>query len=1329
MADWDPISTAPAPTTPDPTAASPPAAPVAPPATDESDWAAISHAPAPPPAQTGGGLLQAVGTIPGKLATDIAGMGVDTMSAVENLAKASYAGDKMLHDTFGEKQPAPGETLTDDGRATITPGGLYHFTLNGVERFSKSPPPAGAKAILQPAPYKGDLPDVDTHPEDQVGSSEWNKQQLRNLGASGLVDVKEQTALNREVAAGGEGLAFGLTGNEAGATGALRAGAAGATAGAVGQQLTDRGVNPGVSGALSLVAGHLVGNMRSKSSTGQFPPIPENPTAPEDHAVTLLNTPDEPAAPKTTGDSSPNAPEAPEPPVAPQKSSQAVAHVADPDNGSHTFEVPGKGLITAQETDTRTGPALQIKRSDVSLAERGQGYGTAMYAAAADHALASGQQLVSDVSVSPTAAAVYKNLQEQGYTVVQNPSERSETTGNLVSTDPRTPVFSVTAGPKVQAAPLPAPTPLRGMATTANVNGQPVEFGPNPVVKQAAANYAKSVGLKYDPPRDYVPIDSQHGVDVANAYDAMAHTPTDPATLLSYNALVRETRAQWDAIQKTGLKVNFIKPGADPYAANPRLAIMDVKNNNHLWAFPTEAGFGSGDKTNSNHPLLKPSGVTIDGKATTNNDLFRIVHDYFGHAAEGNGFRAAGEYNAWRQHAALYSPEAQGALASETLGQNAWVNFGPHGAQNKAASGDKTTYADQKAGLMPAHLWNRSATVRGQNRVAQSIFAAPAQEGIAQAAKSPDEQAARVATFKRLGMKEVRGSAITGDSRQAGTEFQTSQLTGNPAGDRLANVIDAEREAIRKNAQDLITDSGGSAGMNQPDLYRRGKTMTAPIEEYHQHLEEAMGRAYKLAKLRTQNQPIQLPGLQGFLTNSRSQFLNTTEGKQLLEGLTARMDELGLNGANKTFNPATVEQAEMLRQYMGESWTPRTNKLLGQLKGTLDADVTKAAGEDVFKDARAIRTVMAKTLEEPELVSSLLNTREANKAAVNRAVDFEDAPTKIVTAPHDQLQQYISVLKQAARSTPELANKAVNALHEVRAQFANEYFQAGDSNKGMWNQKAANAYLRNNEKSMQLVYSPQEMIKFQDNDNAARWLHMDRRYPGASAQGHNLLAAGALKAAEHAPEVGALTHHAIGWAAGVGAKAIAGKIAGKSQLNRTESLIQDLDDWKPPAKAPERVAPIGAVPAAQRGGPKMEQLQFRHFSNLDADKVVLDPEKYGSGIAGAERSRVAAGAPKTVSLYGIDHPDKDIEPGLKGKTEYKVSLPRSGMYDLSKDSRGLIAKSQEENGGTYDHTEVERTLKALGYRGYYLPTGDGNFRGQGRLFTKTPAIKAGKTRH
>ena len=253
---------------------------------------------------------------------------------------------------------------------------------------------------------------------------------------------------------------------------------------------------------------------------------------------------------------------------------------------------------------------------------------------------------------------------------------------------------------------------LEGMPTKVVVPGHgEVEFGPLAVARDAAEKYTKAAGIDYHPPQDFKHVNIERAKAIARAYEDMKHDPSDPAVKASYDAMIKETLAQWKEIERTGLKVEFMKPGMkDPYADSPRLAIMDAKNNNHLWVFPTDAGFGhegSGlENRGAEHPLLAMTDQVVDGEKRRANDIFRIVHDYFGHIKEGNGFRADGEENAWRQHAAMYSDLARGAMTTETRGQNSWVNYGPHGDANRVAKGSETVYAPQKAGLLPEQFWH-----------------------------------------------------------------------------------------------------------------------------------------------------------------------------------------------------------------------------------------------------------------------------------------------------------------------------------------------------------------------------------------------------------------------------------------------------------------------------------------------------------------------------------------------------------------------------------------------------------------------------------------------
>lgn len=210
-------------------------------------------------------------------------------------------------------------------------------------------------------------------------------------------------------------------------------------------------------------------------------------------------------------------------------------------------------------------------------------------------------------------------------------------------------------------------------------------------------------------PRVYTKVDPARAARIAQAYEEMPNAPNDPEVRRAYDALVEETLAQWQTIKATGLKVEFA-PEQDPYAGNPMAAVRDVRDNNHIYVFSTEEGYGQGgisDAERAQNPMLaKVKGEKWSGKPVLVNDVFRLVHDYFGHIKEGVGFRADGEENAWRIHSSMFSPEARRALTTETRGQNSWLNFGPNGEANRTAAVEDTVFAEQKIGLLPDWVVN-----------------------------------------------------------------------------------------------------------------------------------------------------------------------------------------------------------------------------------------------------------------------------------------------------------------------------------------------------------------------------------------------------------------------------------------------------------------------------------------------------------------------------------------------------------------------------------------------------------------------------------------------
>ena len=204
--------------------------------------------------------------------------------------------------------------------------------------------------------------------------------------------------------------------------------------------------------------------------------------------------------------------------------------------------------------------------------------------------------------------------------------------------------------------------------------------------------------------KPFVQLNPEHGKQIANAYESMQHDPNDPDVKAAYDALINETKQQYSNLLAGGLKVSKMQHGMEnPYPTSKHLH-ADVEQN-HMWYYPTEAGFGSSETSFQDHPMLQPTEFKdAEGKPMLANDVFRVVHDGI-HAKLKNSFGPKGEHEAYLEHKKMFSPLAQKALATETMGQNSWVNFGPHAEHNRKNPAN-TIYADQKAGLLPDDVIN-----------------------------------------------------------------------------------------------------------------------------------------------------------------------------------------------------------------------------------------------------------------------------------------------------------------------------------------------------------------------------------------------------------------------------------------------------------------------------------------------------------------------------------------------------------------------------------------------------------------------------------------------
>ena len=204
------------------------------------------------------------------------------------------------------------------------------------------------------------------------------------------------------------------------------------------------------------------------------------------------------------------------------------------------------------------------------------------------------------------------------------------------------------------------------------------------------------------------------GAKIAKAYTLGKHEPNDIAVQNCYQALAWQILRQYRFLmQKVKMRIT---PTEDiPYNNSSSEMIKDVHKHNHLFYQTTESAFGNEPTPATNENiLLERSGLLNEkGEPLLINDLFRIVHDLFGHAMFNFSFSGVGEDKAWWTHHDMFSPLARVAMTTELRGQSTWFNYGSHLRVNGELPPKdhelflpfaEREYAEQKMFLLPAEF-------------------------------------------------------------------------------------------------------------------------------------------------------------------------------------------------------------------------------------------------------------------------------------------------------------------------------------------------------------------------------------------------------------------------------------------------------------------------------------------------------------------------------------------------------------------------------------------------------------------------------------------------
>jgi len=411
-----------------------------------------------------------------------------------------------------------------------------------------------------------------------------------------------------------------------------------------------------------------------------------------------------------------------------------------------------------------------------------------------------------------------------------------------------------------------------------------------------------------------------------------------------------------------------------------------------------------------------------------------------------------------------------------------------------------------------------------------------------------DEQFARAKVLQKvLGDDHaVDLAAIEGKGKERATNFDVSR-TDTPQGNLLAERIADEQRRLAKYGEGLIKKTGGTLGLDEATLYKRGNTQLAPFEEYGNLLDKEIGKLYKERDKTAKEVPIQANFTKDLLNDDS--IIQLADNEKLAKATTAKMKQLGIMDKDGNLLDTDAFKAEQLRKWLNEPnvWSPQNAGLHRALKDSIDNDVFAHADKAIYDDARKLFGLKKDTLDNPKGIATILD--ESGPNGINRKVDIEKVANKIAGMGVDQFTHIIDTLD---KMPAELQPKAQKAKAEIKSQFLNQALAQKSPNK-------LTTYMNDNREVMNRLFTPEEMADIRDYHNASQILKTDVGYKGAAVQKINVEQKLMGKVTEQVAKKGgaALAEFATG-GAGMGVPAVVAHeyIGGKFEKGQAKKVAK-----------------------------------------------------------------------------------------------------------------------------------------------------------------------------
>jgi hypothetical protein len=357
-----------------------------------------------------------------------------------------------------------------------------------------------------------------------------------------------------------------------------------------------------------------------------------------------------------------------------------------------------------------------------------------------------------------------------------------------------------------------------------------------------------------------------------------------------------------------------------------------------------------------------------------------------------------------------------------------------------------------------------------------------------------DEQYSRAQTLNRvLGSDHTADlAAIEGKGKERATNYSTSNTDTAP-GNFLKERFADEQKRLADYAERQVKNTGGTVGLDESTVYKRGNTILKPLQDLETYFDNATRKIYADRDAIAQTVPVEASNIKKVLADE-SLTLANTETIGLAKIAEARMKQLGMIDKDGNLLPTNAKTAENFRKFLNENWDRKNANLHKQLKNAVDEDVLANldTNSPLYKEARDLVTLRKNTLDNPNGISNILDAE--GPKGINRKVDIEKIAQNIANMPVEQFTHVVDTLRNVPK---ELQPQAGAALSEIKAQFANRVAEQKTP-------RQLTKYMNDNREVMNRLFTPDEMANLRDYHNAVHILATDTGYKGAAVQKINV---------------------------------------------------------------------------------------------------------------------------------------------------------------------------------------------------------------------------------